>query len=35
VFYDHPSGRNRVRAAMEWKAEQLRKQGVLAPPATE
>jgi len=30
LFYDHPSGRNRVRAAMEWKAEQLRKQGVLA-----
>lgn len=36
VFYDHPSGRNRVRAAMEWKAEQLRKQGVLAPaPSTD
>lgn len=31
VFYDHPSGRNRVRAAMEWKAEQLRKQGAIAP----
>lgn len=30
LLYDHPSGRNRVRAAMEWKAEQLRKQGVLA-----
>ncbi len=27
LFYDHPSGHNRVRAAMEWKAEQLRKQG--------
>jgi len=33
VFFDHPSGRNRVRAAMEWKAEQLREQGVLAAPA--
>jgi len=31
LFYDHPSGYDRVRAAMEWKAEQLRKQGVLAP----
>ena len=30
LFYDHPSGRNRVRAAMEWKAEQLRKAGVVA-----
>lgn len=23
VFYDHPSGSNRVRAAMQWKAEHL------------
>jgi STE24 endopeptidase len=23
VFYDHPSGRNRIRAAMRWKAENL------------
>lgn len=23
LFYDHPSGANRVRAAMEWKAEHL------------
>jgi STE24 endopeptidase len=35
VFYDHPSGRNRVRAAMEWKAEQLRRQGVIAAPAAD
>jgi STE24 endopeptidase len=23
VFYDHPSGRSRVRMAMEWKAQHL------------
>jgi STE24 endopeptidase len=23
VFFDHPSGRNRIRAAMRWKAENL------------
>jgi STE24 endopeptidase len=23
VFYDHPSGRNRIRMAMDWKAENL------------
>lgn len=33
LFYDHPSGRNRVRAAMQWKAEQLRKQGQAMPDA--
>jgi STE24 endopeptidase len=27
VFYDHPSGRTRVRMAMEWKAKQLAQQG--------
>lgn len=32
LFYDHPSGHNRVRAAMEWKAEQLRKQAAAASP---
>jgi STE24 endopeptidase len=24
IFFDHPSGRNRIRAAMRWKAENLR-----------
>jgi STE24 endopeptidase len=24
VFYDHPSGRNRIYAAMRWKAENLK-----------
>ena len=24
LFYDHPSGRNRINAAMRWKAEQLK-----------
>jgi STE24 endopeptidase len=23
IFYDHPSGRNRIYAAMRWKAENL------------
>jgi STE24 endopeptidase len=23
VFFDHPSGRNRINAAMRWKAENL------------
>jgi STE24 endopeptidase len=23
VFYDHPSGRNRIQAAMRWKAENM------------
>ena len=23
IFFDHPSGRNRIRAAMRWKAENL------------
>ena len=30
IFYDHPSGRNRIHDAMVWKAENLR---VLPPPA--
>src|SRR5262249_20283709 len=24
IFYDHPSGYNRIRTAMEWKAENLK-----------
>jgi STE24 endopeptidase len=31
VFYDHPSGRNRIFAAMQWKSENLK----LFMPATE
>ncbi|HEX6199046.1 MAG TPA: hypothetical protein VF150_02195 [Thermoanaerobaculia bacterium] len=23
IFFDHPSGRSRIRMAMEWKAEHL------------
>jgi STE24 endopeptidase len=30
IFYDHPSGRNRIHAAMRWKAENLK---LYAPPA--
>lgn len=33
VFYDHPSGRSRVSMAMHWKAENLPKEPVAAPPA--
>jgi STE24 endopeptidase len=29
IFFDHPSGRNRIQAAMRWKAENL---GLFAPP---
>ena len=25
IFFDHPSGRNRIRMAMRWKAEQAQK----------
>ncbi len=37
VFYDHPSGRSRVRMAMEWKARHLgelppEQRGILRPP---
>ena len=28
LFYDHPSGRARIYAAMRWKAEQVRGQGI-------
>ena len=37
VFYDHPSGRSRVRRAMEWKAQHLgelppEQRGIIRPP---
>ena len=37
VFYDHPSGRSRVRRAMEWKAQHLgelppEQRGIVRPP---
>ncbi len=31
VFYDHPSGRNRIYAAMRWKAENLKLAGGAVP----
>jgi len=31
LFFDHPSGYNRVHMAMQYKAEMLRQQGVLPP----
>jgi STE24 endopeptidase len=31
VFFDHPSGRNRIHTAMRWKAENLK---LFEPPAT-
>jgi STE24 endopeptidase len=31
VFYDHPSGENRVRAAMQWKKEHLAEAPAAAP----
>jgi STE24 endopeptidase len=31
LFYDHPSGANRVRAAMEWKAQHLPPAGLPLP----
>jgi len=33
IFFDHPSGRNRIYAAMRWKAENL--QLFAAPTATQ
>jgi len=36
IFYDHPSGRNRIYAAMRWKAENLKlftAQPLTAPPS--
>lgn len=33
IFFDHPSGRTRVRMAMEWKARHLAKQPPQAPAA--
>jgi STE24 endopeptidase len=32
IFFDHPSGRNRIYAAMRWKAENLK---LFAPPCAE
>jgi STE24 endopeptidase len=31
IFFDHPSGRNRIYAAMRWKAENLQ---LFEPPQT-
>lgn len=33
IFFDHPSGRTRIYAAMRWKAEHLHREGQLAAPA--
>ena len=33
VFYDHPSGRSRIYAAMRWKAENLQPVSSAPPPA--
>ena len=33
IFYDHPSGRNRIYAAMRWKAENLQSVSSTPPPA--
>jgi len=33
IFYDHPSGRNRIYAAMRWKAENLKLFSAEASPA--
>jgi STE24 endopeptidase len=33
IFFDHPSGRNRINAAMQWKAENLRLLGERADHA--
>ena len=27
IFFDHPSGRNRIKSAMQWKAENLKLSG--------
>jgi STE24 endopeptidase len=35
VFYDHPSGRNRIYAAMRWKAENLQLFAQPAPAASQ
>ena len=32
IFFDHPSGRNRIMAAMRWKAENL---GLFTPPPSQ
>ena len=33
IFFDHPSGRNRIYAAMRWKAENLKLFAPQSPPA--
>lgn len=35
IFFDHPSGRNRILAAMRWKGEELKKAGAPPPAASE
>jgi len=35
LFYDHPSGRTRILAAMRWKAEHKQSWGRSAPPSAE
>lgn len=35
VFFDHPSGRTRVRMAMDWKAENMEDPQMVVPGATE
>lgn len=34
IFFDHPSGRNRILMAMRWKAEQMRLEALGPPEAT-
>ena len=31
IFYDHPSGRTRIRCAMRWKAEHPESWGIALP----
>jgi STE24 endopeptidase len=33
IFYDHPSGRSRIRMGMQWKSEHLNEVPAAAPPA--
>jgi hypothetical protein len=32
VFFDHPSGKNRILMAMRWKAEHLNDPDIMAGP---
>lgn len=34
IFYDHPSGRNRIHMAMQWKAEHLKDPDIAAGPVS-